>query len=225
MKPSERWAFFLKRETWLKALEVPIAESLAWLARVLSGVRVVYVDYVPQLRQRLYYFNHTSHADSVLLWSCLPRDVRASVHMIAAEDYWSSSWLRRYMSQRVFKAALVSRHASTLEERQEQVRRMVECMGREHSLIFSPEGTRSAGPEVQPFKSGLYYLCQARPDLELVPVWLDNVGRLLPKGEFLPLPLLCRVTFGRPFQMQPGELRQDFLARARQALLDLQSPN
>ena len=205
----------------LRLLERPVAYFLAWLARAASGAQVVYRDYQPSVVQRLYYFNHTSHADGVLLWAVLPPDIRDLVRMVAAEDYWSSSPLRRYVAERVFHATFVNRTATALEDRQLQVQRILEGMGGEHSLIFSPEGTRGDGAEVQPFKSGLYYLCKARPELELVPVYLENLNRLLPKGEFIPLPLLCRVSFGKPIKLEAHEAKGAFLARAREALVSL----
>jgi 1-acyl-sn-glycerol-3-phosphate acyltransferase len=198
-----------------------LGQFLAGLARVLSGAHVSWNGCAPSLRQRVYYFNHTSHADSVLLWAVLPPDVRAVVRPVAAQEYWFASRLRRFVAGRVFRAIFVSRKATALEDRQLQVRRMVEGLGQENSLILSPEGTRGSGEEILPFKSGLYYLCCERPDLELVPVYLENLSRLLPKGEFIPLPLLCRVSFGPPLRWNPGESKHHFLERTRQALLDL----
>lgn len=217
------WPFIPKR--LLDMLRQPVALFLAWLARIVSGARVEWIQCQPSARQRLYYFNHTSHADSVLLWAVLPSDIRELVRPVAAEEYWTSSPLRRYVAERVFGAVFISREARLLDDRQRQIERMVEGLSQENSLILSPEGTRGNGDEIMPFKSGLYYLCQARPDLELVPVFLENLNRMLPKGEFIPLPLLCRVNFGPPFQLRPGEGKDEFLGRARQALVDLGTIN
>jgi hypothetical protein len=68
------------------------------------------------------------------------------------------------------------------------------------------------------FKSGLYYLGKKRPDLELVPVYLDNMNRVLPRGEFLPVPLLSCITFGPPIWLEKGEPKAQFLERAREAV-------
>jgi hypothetical protein len=68
------------------------------------------------------------------------------------------------------------------------------------------------------FKSGLYYLGKKRPDLELVPVYIDNVNRILPRGEFLPVPILSCITIGPPMWLEPGENKVAFLRRARQAV-------
>ena len=55
----------------------------------------------------------------------------------------------------------------------------------------------------------------------LVPAWINNIQRLLPKGEVIPVPVLCSVTFGAPIRLEDGEDRRAFLDRARQAVLSL----
>ena len=64
-------------------------------------------------------------------------------------------------------------------------------------------------------------LSKKRPDLELVPVYIDNLNRVLPRGEFLPVPLLSCITIGPPIWLEAGEPKTDFLNRAREAVLRL----
>lgn len=101
------------------------------------------------------------------------------------------------------------------------VERLAAAMGDRYSLIVFPEGTRGSGEQIGPFKSGLYHLCRARPGLEALPVYLDNMNRILPKGESLPVPMLSRVIFGRPITLGPQEGKEPFLARARAAVVAL----
>ena len=99
---------------------------------------------------------------------------------------------------------------------------MLGVLAQGRSLIIFPEGTRNLGAErLQRFRSGLFNLAAARPDVELVPAWIENMSRVLPKGHFLPVPLLCRVVFGAPMRLNEGEERTAFLERARGALLAL----
>lgn len=198
-----------------------VASFLAWLARLISGASALWLDCQPLPRQRIYFGNHTSHMDFVVLWSVLPDDVRAQTRPVAAEEYWSTSKLRKYVAAEVFRAVLVDRKSSTVEERRNQMERMLDGMGQDQSLIIFPEGTRGDGEQVQPFKSGLYHLAKARPSVELVPVYLENLNRVLPKGEYLPVPLLSRVYFGPPMHLNEGESKEAFLERARQAMLGL----
>ena len=198
-----------------------VASFLAWLARLISGANALWVDCLPVAKQRIYFGNHTSHMDFVVLWSVLPDEVRAQTRPVAAEEYWSCSKLRSYLASKVFRAILVDRQSTTVEQRRDQMERMLAGMGKDQSLILFPEGTRGNGDEVQPFKSGLFHLAKAKPGLELVPVYLENLNRVLPKGEYLPVPLLSRVYFGAPLQLQEGEAKAEFLERARQALIGL----
>ena len=198
-----------------------VAAFLAWLARLISGANALWLDCQPIPRQRIYFGNHTSHMDFVVLWSVLPDDVRAVTRPVAAGEYWTTSKLRKFVAAEVFRAVLVDRNTSTVEERRNQMERMLEGMGNDQSLIIFPEGTRGEGDEVQPFKSGLYHLAKAKPNVELVPVYLENLNRVLPKGEYLPVPLLSRVYFGPPMQLEKGETKEAFLERARQAMIGL----
>lgn len=192
---------------------------LALLARFLSGASVRWVDCQPDTCQRVYFANHTSHLDAVVIWAALPGAVRAVTRPVAAKDYWMANPVRRYLACEVFNALLIDRENIRLH--QSPVIELLRSIGDRYSVIIFPEGGRSPGPDVAPFKSGLYYLAKHRPDLELVPVYLDNMNRILPRGEFLPVPLLTRVVFGPPIWLENGEPKQAFLERARQAVLRL----
>jgi 1-acyl-sn-glycerol-3-phosphate acyltransferase len=74
-----------------------------------------------------------------------------------------------------------------------------------------------------PFKSGIYHLARQCRDIELIPVWIENLNRVMPKGHLLPVPLLCSVRFGGAIALRDGEEKDAFLSRARQAILDLQT--
>jgi 1-acyl-sn-glycerol-3-phosphate acyltransferase len=202
-----------------------IASALAAFARLLTGASVHWTDpsAMQAGRQRVYFGNHTSHLDFVIIWSSLPAEVRARTRPVAGSDYWARGGARRYLSSRVFNAILIDRGGATSSPAQaaRSIEQIAEGMNDGSNIIVFPEGTRSRNGEVLPFKSGLYHLCRLRPELELVPVYLANMNRILPKGEFLPVPLLGRVIFGSPMRMTPAEERGVFLARTRDALLAL----
>jgi len=189
---------------------------LALIARFLSGSSVRWIDCQPDACQRVYFANHTSHLDAVVLWSALPAPIRALTRPVAAKDYWNSGRIRRYLANRVFNALLIDR--TEIKVHQSPVDLMIQAIGDQYSLIVFPEGGRSAGNEIGEFKSGLYYLCKKRPDLELIPVHIDNMNRILPRGEVLPVPLLSCITFGPPMWLERGEPKTDFLRRAREAV-------
>ena len=136
---------------------------------------------------------------------------------VAAADYWRGN-PRGYLATHVFNAVLLERQNLDDIGRRQQVDLLLEALGDRYSLILFPEGTRGTGREIAPFKSGLYHLALKRPDVELVPVYLENLHRILPKGALLPVPLLSSVTFGSPISVLPGEDKDAFLERAREAV-------
>ena len=192
---------------------------LVGLARLFSGATVRWVDCQPDTCQRIYFANHTSHLDGIILWSSLPKPIRNLTRPVAAKDYWDGGPIRRHLAN-VFNACLIDR--KEVSKRNSPVDMLLREMGDKHSLIIFPEGGRSADGELGAFKSGLYYLGKRRPDLELVPVYLDNMNRVMPKGEVLPVPMLTSITIGPPIWLEPGEGKAGFLERARKAILDLQ---
>lgn len=213
-----------------------IASAIVGLARLISGSQARWIGCEPSTRQRIYFANHTSHLDFVVLWAALPREIRGLARPVAGRDYWDRNPLRRHLAVNVFRSVLVDRggaagrgdgtvadHEAKVAAARRTVELTAEGLGARHSLIIFPEGTRGSGTEVAPFKSGLYYLCLQRPDVELVPTWLENLNRILPKGEVLPVPLIGSVTFGPPMRLKPAEGKDDFLTRARSALVSLRS--
>ncbi len=193
-----------------------VRNFLALAARILSGATARWIDSQPDTCQRVYFANHTSHLDAIVLWSALPQVVRLLTRPVAAKDYWTAGRIRRYMATEMFNAILIDR--TEIKVHQSPVDMMIREIGQRYSLIVFPEGGRSDGREIGEFKSGLYYLCKRRPDLELIPVHIDNMNRILPRGQVLPVPLLSCITFGPPLWLEANESKVEFLGRARDAV-------
>jgi 1-acyl-sn-glycerol-3-phosphate acyltransferase len=201
-------------------IESTCATAVVTFARVGTGVRGDWRGCAPDARARIYFANHRSHADFVLIWAVLPPALRRLTRPVAGADYWLQGRVRRFLGQRVFRAVLIDRHATNCDH--DPIAVMAAVLDEKSSLILFPEGTRNVGDDLLlPFKSGLYHLAKARPDIEVVPVWIENVNRVMPKGEYVPIPLLCSVTFGTPIVMQADEAKAEFLDRSRNALLAL----
>jgi len=196
-----------------------IASAVAFFARLFTGARAHWRGCAPCSRQRIYFANHTSNLDFVLLWSSFPPEMRRQTRPIAAHDYWTGSSARRWIAAKVFRAVLIERKKVTRENN--PIGSMLAALSEGSSLILFPEGTRCPDGVMTDFKPGLYHLAKERPDVELVPVFIDNLNRVLPKGEILPVPLLCSVTFGEPIALLPDESKVDFVARARASVLQL----
>lgn len=188
------------------------------LVRLLTGAQARWVGCPPKAEQRIYFANHQSHADLVMIWAALPAELRAITRPIAARDYWTRTRFRQWITTEVFHAVYVERERRGDED---PLAPLIQALENGDSLILFPEGTRGHGEEPQPFKAGLYNLALKFPDVVLVPAWIANVQRLMPKGEVVPVPVLCSVSFGAPIRLEPGEDRHAFLARAREAVLAL----
>jgi 1-acyl-sn-glycerol-3-phosphate acyltransferase len=194
-----------------------IAGALAWTARFISGSQGYWVNSQPPEGQCIFVANHSSHLDFTVLWATLPRRVREHTRPVAAKDYWEQGSLRRYLALEVFRAVLVDRSGHN----RHVLDPLFEALEQGHSLILFPEGTRGSGEEPGEFKSGIFHLVKHRPGLPVVPAHLENLNRVLPKGEFLPVPLLSRVHFGAPLVLQTGEGKVEFLERLRHSVTEL----
>ncbi|EKF19304.1 lysophospholipid acyltransferase family protein [Nitratireductor pacificus] len=194
--------------------------AIILFARFITAVRAVWQGIEPVQRQRVYFANHVSHGDFILLWTVLPDRMRRRTRPVAGADYWLKSPLRRFIGRDVFNAVLIDRNRESRTD--DPIAQMAEALDSGASLIVFPEGTRNeTDARLLPFKSGIYHLAKARPEVDLVPVWIDNLNRVMPKGEFVPVPLICTVTFGAPLHVGADEAKDAFIARAEQALLAL----
>ncbi len=277
-----------------------LAKLVGWLllgvVRLLTGAQARWYGCPPKAEQRIYFANHQSHADLVMIWAALPEELRSITRPIAARDYWANTPVKRWITTEVFNAVYVERQAAAgsppalavpvaaetpvqpveapaaaerIEPSMEPLlprsapvdtapvrteiqgeldlpaqpvsvpeapaappvppaardadplAPLTDALRSGDSIIIFPEGTRGHTGEPQKFKSGLYALATQFPEVVLVPAWIDNVQRVMPKGEIVPVPILCSVTFGAPIRVEAGEERRPFLDRARAAVIAL----
>lgn len=193
--------------------------AICGFTSALTGVRALWMTPPLQPKPRVYFANHSSHGDFVLVWAALPSELRKTTRPVAGADYWLKGRMRSYVGQKVFRAVLIDRNNTTAED---PIARMSDVLIQGESLIVFPEGTRNTTEEILlPFKSGIFRVATQVPETEFVPVWIHNINRVLPKGYLLPVPLLCTVSIGPALTLQPGEDKTAFLARTRAALLAL----
>jgi len=203
-----------------RGLAMVTGKLIVGAAMLLTGVRAIWSGSAPNAEPTLYFANHTSHGDFVLLWATLPRDLRGLTQPVAGEDYWLSSKLRQFIGADVFNALMIRRDGAG--QGSDPVAQMAHALDAGNSLIMFPEGTRNTGDDILlPFKSGLFHLARTCPNVRLIPVWIENLKRVLPKGMLVPIPLACTVRYGTPIRLAADEDKSSFLARARTAMLDL----
>ena len=197
-----------------------IATFLAWWIRLFTGAHARWPERLLDApAPRIFFANHTSNLDFVVLWSVLPPPVRRRTRAAAARDYWTGGPVRRWLASSVFNVVLIERKQVTRANN--PVRELGAVLQEGDSIILFPEGGRFSEPEPMPFKSGLFHLALEQPGAQLVPVWIDNLNRVLPKGELIAIPFLCSVTLGAPLARIEGETKEAFAERARAAVIAL----
>ena len=189
-------------------------------ARLLTGARSLWIGCKPEQKQRIYYANHNSHIDFILLWSSLPPEIRRQTRPIAASDYWMKDGFSRFLIQDTLSGVTINRNRENGEDPLKPVK---DVLAEGYSIIFFPEGTRNLEDDIQllAFKSGLFHLSQQFPNVEVVPVWISNLKRVMPKGALVPLPLVSTVIFGKPLDLTQHHEKIDFLNYAQQELIKL----
>jgi 1-acyl-sn-glycerol-3-phosphate acyltransferase len=197
-----------------------VGQGIRLFARFVTAVRADWRGIEPVQRQRVYYANHVSNADMPMIWSVLPPALRRETRPVAAADYWLQTKMRAFIGPEVFNCVLIDRRPEARTE--DPMAKIIEALDEGSSLIIFPEGNRNMTDDpLLPFKSGLFHMGRARPEVDLVPTWVANLTEIMPKGEVIPLPLICTVTFGAPVHVKDGETKDAFLARAAAALAAL----
>ena len=197
---------------------------LAFAARFITAVRADWRGIEPVAKQRVYYANHVSNADMPMIWTVLPGPIRRRTRPVAAADYWLKNPIRAFMGRDVFRAVLIDRRRDV--ERADPMETIIAALDEGSSLIIFPEGNRNMTEDpLLAFRAGLYNMGRARPEIDMVPTWIANLNAIMPKGEVVPLPLICTVIFGAPIHVEEGEGKDAFLARAAAALADLRPRN
>lgn len=202
-------------------LETLTAALICNLAKAVTGVRAIWRGSAPSARQRVYFANHTSHGDFVLIWAALPETLRQRTRPVARADYWQRGALRRFIAEQGFRGVLIETRSNATRPAQNPLQQMNEALAAGDSLIIFPEGTRNRDEGLLPFKSGIFHLAQSNPHVEFIPIWIGNLGRVMPKGALIPIPLLCTLCFGQPLVIEPGESKAAFLESARASMLAL----
>lgn len=188
------------------------------LTRLLVGAYPQWIGSTTSDKQRIYFANHTSHLDTIVLWSSLPKEIRSHTRPVAAKDYWVKGAIRRRIAIEELNVVLVDRRRTEHSDPLEPLR---ECLREGSSMIIFPEGTRRPQAIPSEFKSGIWRLAREFPNVELIPVYIENLYRAMPKGVLIPVPTVCSVRFGAPLPFTPEDPKEEFLTRAREAVIKL----
>lgn len=194
------------------------SKILVFFAKILLGINSREEVPLDRKKQKIYFANHSSHVDTIAIVAALPPEYRKITKPVAAMDYWGRTPLMKYISTKGLNCVLVNRKSKGAADVLAPIH---EALDNGYSIIIFPEGTRGDSALPTDFKAGIYHLAEKYPHVDLVPVYLDNVYRCMPKGKCVPLPLICTVRFGAPLERIDSEDKKDFLVRAQNSVIGL----
>lgn len=181
------------------------------------GLRVRGREHLPESGPFILIANHSSHLDTVSLLSLFPLNRLQLIRPVAAADYFDRNKIISVLSRTLFNILPIARKHITPENN--PIRQMQAALEAGDSLIIFPEGTRGSGEDLGEFRSGVAHLLEKKPDICVVPAYLINMGRSLPKGEFIPVPFFCEIRLGKPVTIEGN--RREITARLEAAVREL----
>jgi 1-acyl-sn-glycerol-3-phosphate acyltransferase len=161
--------------------------------------------------------NHASHADTVMILSALPPELRRQTTIAAARDYFYTNGLRASIVSLFLNTFPFDRHNGALSLKQ-----CTAELEEGWSLLIYPEGTRSVDGSIAPFKKGVGLLA-GRLSVQVVPVFVEGPAEMLPKGSHMPQKKDVTITFGPPVRYQSKMGMQAIADDLRERVLVLQS--
>lgn len=165
--------------------------------RVVRPRRVEGLERLQRLRgPALLIANHSSHLDSVSVLALLPPDRRRRTAVAAAADYFFEQAPTALFSAAVLGAFPFHRQGPISSS----LAHCGDLADAGYSILIFPEGTRSPNGRLQPFKQGIGLLAREL-GLPVIPIHLDGLHAILPKGRTWPRPGPLRARVGEPLQL------------------------
>ena len=180
------------------------------------GLRIRHRDRLPIRGPAIIVANHNSHMDVFALLSLFPLRRQASIHPVAAADYFLRNKVMAWFALNILNIIPISRKGGETNP----LGQCEQALRDGKILILFPEGTRGEPGKLSPLKSGLWHLSQRVPDVPIIPVWLRGTEHVMAKGNRIPLPLFIDVNIGRALRFHDDKHR--FMDELRQQLLLLQ---
>lgn len=202
--------------TWLRTLLILLIARP--VAKLMTGADLTGREHLPSKGPAIVAANHTSHVDTLLMLSIFPAVAISKVRPAAAADYFLKDPVVGWFSRNIIGIVPVARD-KVRTEGEDVLRPALDALARGEIVVVFPEGTRGDGDELSRLKNGVARLAEAYPDAPVIPVWIQGAGRVLPKGEVVPVPMTCAVLVGPPIHWQGR--RTAFMDALRQGLQSL----
>ncbi len=204
----------------MKKIILIIIYSIFWknFLKIFIGLKYVNEKTLKNKKQFILIANHNSHMDTMAIMSAIPSRYIHKVHPIAARDFFGGSLFKKILMRYLVNATLIQRDRD--DPNNDPIDSMDKMLKKSRSLILFPEGSRGIPGVMAKFKKGLGYLIQRNPEINVIPVYLDNVYKTLPRGKNLILPYNCSIKFGDPIKFKSMEM-DDILLSSEKAMQKL----
>ena len=204
----------------MKKIILIIIYSFFWknFLKIFIGLKYVNKKTLKNKKQFILIANHNSHMDTMAIMSAIPSRYIHKVHPIAARDFFGGSLFKKILMRYLVNATLIQRDRD--DPNNDPIDSMDKMLKKSRSLILFPEGSRGTPGVMSKFKKGLGYLIQRNPEINVIPVYLDNVYKTLPRGKNLILPYNCSIKFGDPIKFKSMEM-DDILLSSEKAMQNL----
>ena len=204
----------------MKKIILIIIYTVFWrnFLRIFIGLQYFNNKSLRNIKQFILIANHNSHMDTMALMSAIPSRFIHRVHPIAARDFFGGSLFSRILMRYLVNATLIRRDREDPDR--DPIDDMDKMLKKQRSLILYPEGSRGIPGKMSNFKRGLGYLVQRNPNINVIPVYLENIYKTLPKGKKLILPYNCSIKFGQPIKFNSLEM-EDILKTAEREILKI----
>jgi len=165
--------------------------------------------------------NHNSHLDTVVILSSLPSRQLIKTHPIAAGDYFGKTPMKAGLTRFFVNAILIPRSRPKAGETgADPIQLMVDVLDKGDSLLLFPEGSRGEPEKFQKFKRGVGLVLEQRPGIPFIPVYMKGLGKVLPKGDPVPVPFDSYIHVGKPVYPQ-GKTAQEIVEEVERSIRQL----
>lgn len=184
---------------------------------VVIGLNVRRRELLPSAGPAIIVANHNSHLDTLVLINLFNLPYLHKIHPVAAADYFLRNKFLAWFSTKIIGIIPIARGKASREY--DPLKGCCDALDAGNIIIIFPEGTRGEPEKIESFKKGVAYLVERRPHIPVIPVFMHGLGKVLPKGDFIPVPFFCDIFVGNPIYF--GNDKKNFMEALNNRFTDL----